>query len=427
MDGGTPKKYSARQFIFNIRFLLIVAAVVIAIIITIGVGVGVPDRCLGKFPCPSSYKCIRTSARCDGVVDCVGGEDEYNCVRLSGKNSVLQVFSSGSWRTVCYEDWSETSGRAACKQLGYSRYINSSFLPVSEVEDQFQKEFASINLNHTKGTNNPKLHDGTLLRDHCNRGFVTTLKCIECGSRPVYTPRIVGGNDSRIGQWPWQVSLHFKGQHLCGGAIITSQWIATAAHCVVDFDDVTSWAVLLGIVNQPVTQVLAHSVEKIIYNPRYKSQSNGYDIALMKLKKLLTFNGYIEPICLPNYGEDYPEGELCWISGWGATVEGGDSPIQMKYAAVPLISSKVCNQPTVYWGAITPTMICAGYLQGGIDSCQGDSGGPLACEDNNAWKLVGITSWGMGCAEVNKPGVYSRISSLLDWIYQQMENEASNP
>ncbi|KFP84175.1 Transmembrane protease serine 3, partial [Apaloderma vittatum] len=128
----------------------------------------------------------------------------------------------------------------------------------------------------------------------------------------------------------------------------------------------------------------------------------------------------IEPICLPNFGEQFPEGKMCWVSGWGATVEGGilnsDTSDTMNYAGVPLISNAICNHRDVYGGIITPSMLCAGFLKGGVDTCQGDSGGPLACEDMNIWKLVGTTSFGVGCAEKNKPGVYSRTTFFLDWI-----------
>uniref|UniRef100_A0A3B1IZL0 Transmembrane serine protease 3 n=1 Tax=Astyanax mexicanus TaxID=7994 RepID=A0A3B1IZL0_ASTMX len=91
--------------------------------------------------------------------------------------------------------------------------------------------------------------------------------------------------------------------------------------------------------------------------------------------------------------------------------------VSLHSARVPLISAKACSQPEVYQGYISPGMICAGYLEGGTDSCQGDSGGPLACEDSSVWKLVGATSWGQGCAERNKPGVYTRITQALTWIH----------
>uniref|UniRef100_A0A3B5QVI6 Transmembrane serine protease 3 n=1 Tax=Xiphophorus maculatus TaxID=8083 RepID=A0A3B5QVI6_XIPMA len=337
--------------------------------------------CVGKFHCGSSSQCVSTMAQCDGTMDCENHEDELGCVRLSGRSSVLQVQKRGEWRTVCSEEWNNQLGISACKQLGYSR-------------------------------------------SGCPAGHVEVDWSGRCGSRPQYNTRVVGGNISKPGQFPWQVSLHFQREHICGGSIITSSWVLTAAHCVYGFENSSLWTVHVGLTEQLIHGAHSLAVKRIIRHPQYWQKGLDYDIALMRLQEPLIYTfsiGLVEPICLPNYGKEFTEGTMCWISGWGATEEDGESSVVLHSAMIPLISTKTCNQADVYKGLISSWMICAGYLEGGIDSCQGDSGGPLACEDSSVWKLVGVTSWGIGCAERNKPGVYTSITKALSWIRLQME------
>uniref|UniRef100_A0A673G8E7 Transmembrane serine protease 3b n=1 Tax=Sinocyclocheilus rhinocerous TaxID=307959 RepID=A0A673G8E7_9TELE len=328
--------------------------------------------CSGKFQCLSLVQCISRNAVCDGVEDCGDGEDELNCVRVSGRSSVLQVFSRGSWRTVCSEGWDSHLGSVACRQLGYSSYVNSTDVPISSIEAVFQN----------------------------NLVFSTQIQFVccgvECGSRPAVRSRIVGGNVSRSELVPWQVSLHYQNQHLCGGSIISERWILTAAHCVYHGSG-------------------ALSVEKIIYHANYRPGEISYNIALIKLKLPLSFNDQVAPICLPSYGESFEDGQMCLISGWGSTVDGGEASVSLHTAQIPLRSSRDCRRL-----GLTSWNICAGFSEGGAGTCQGDSGGPLACQ-GSGWTLVGAASWAESCGQKNKAGVYTSISEALTWIQQQME------
>ncbi|XP_062384578.1 transmembrane protease serine 3-like [Sardina pilchardus] len=113
------------------------------------------------------------------------------------------------------------------------------------------------------------------------------------------------------------------------------------------------------------------NIRKILPHARYRPRSLDHDIALLQLSQPISFNGLVEPVCLPSAGEEFQEDHLCWISGWGATEDGGETSVQLHSAQVPLMSNAECNEPQVHQGSVSPWMICAGYLEGGIDTCQG--------------------------------------------------------
>ncbi|XP_070586497.1 serine protease 27-like [Erythrolamprus reginae] len=247
-----------------------------------------------------------------------------------------------------------------------------------------------------------------------------------CGKQG-YLNRIVGGTDSRDGEWPWQVSIKLNGEHHCGGSLITDQWILTASHCFSQINNPSNFTVLVGALklSDPGPHSIIASVKRIILNPTYEGNSRIGDIALIQLEQRLPLSQQISPICVPGASINFQPGQKCWVTGWGniRSKEGRQNSDILQKLEIPIISTKKCNylyrqdsrQPRAS-RQIKEDMICAGYAAGQQDACQGDSGGPLACRVEDFWLIAGVVSWGDGCAQKNRPGVYARVPYYQQWI-----------
>ncbi|XP_068089840.1 transmembrane protease serine 9 isoform X2 [Hyperolius riggenbachi] len=248
---------------------------------------------------------------------------------------------------------------------------------------------------------------------------LSTSKPQECGSRPGLTKpnKIVGGFDAVRGEVPWQASLKEGSHHFCGATIIGDRWLVSAAHCFnqTKMDQITAHLGSTAL-NGGDSMTVKINLRRVIQHPQFNPLTLDFDVAVVELSSSLTFNKYIQPVCLPSALQKFPAGWKCMISGWGNIKEGNVSkPEVLQKASVGIIDQKICS--VLYNFSITERMICAGFLDGKVDSCQGDSGGPLACEESpGVFFLAGIVSWGIGCAQAKKPGVYSRVTKLKDWI-----------
>ncbi|XP_041879149.1 transmembrane protease serine 9 isoform X1 [Corvus kubaryi] len=242
----------------------------------------------------------------------------------------------------------------------------------------------------------------------------------DCGSRPAMqtASRIVGGSEASRGEFPWQVSLRENNEHFCGAAILTEKWLVSAAHCFTEFQDPAMWAAYTGTTSLrgSDSSAVKMDISQIIPHPSYNTDTADYDVAVLELKRPVTFTKYIQPVCLPDAGHHFPTSKKCLISGWGYLKEDFlVKPEFLQKATVELLDQNLCS--SLYSHALTDRMMCAGYLEGKVDSCQGDSGGPLVCQEpSGRFFLAGIVSWGIGCAEARRPGVYTRVTKLRDWI-----------
>lgn len=162
-------------------------------------------------------------------------------------------------------------------------------------------------------------------------------------------------------------------------------------------------------------------MDRFIVNADYNAETNDYDIALMRLTRPITVSDVRRPVCLPPKDYSITAGTYMTVTGWGYRRENGAAADILQEANIPLIAQSVCSSPTVYGSIITNRMLCAGFPEGKVDACQGDSGGPLVHISDSSWNLVGVVSWGVGCARKGKPGVYTNVEVMLNWIQTVIE------
>lgn len=259
-----------------------------------------------------------------------------------------------------------------------------------------------------------------------------------CGQAPAGAgaSRIVGGEEAGVGEYPWmarvEISLGGVGM-ACGGAIVTTTHVVTASHCVDnEFLEITVKAGLhdLSSYQENTTQVI--KAKQVLQHPMFSPMTSANDIALLTLEAPLRWTAGVGPVCLPP--DAGFEGRVAVVTGWGslgagedfalrACLRAGPHPTKLNEVAVTITDQEMCEEAyssSVF--SVTDKHICA--AASGKDACQGDSGGPLVLKENGTWVLIGIVSFGRGCALKGFPGVYTRVSSYDTWLLNSIASGA---
>jgi len=242
----------------------------------------------------------------------------------------------------------------------------------------------------------------------------------ECGEPlvPSSSERILGGSFAVNGQHPWQVAIFYNGNINCGGSLLNSRWVLSAAHCFVGFT-YSFITFKVGIVSLSTGTAIGWTT--IVPHPQYNSNDFSNDIALIKLNRAITYSDSIKPTCLSD-GSQTCDGRNDGIAvGWGRTSAGGATSSTLKYVIHPILSNSTCYSK--YIGVVNTytndKFVCAGEFGSNIGVCNGDSGGPIFIKDASNPKYIqcGLTSWGQVCGN---GGVFTRINLHRNWIQQTL-------
>ncbi|RWS24143.1 Clotting factor B-like protein [Leptotrombidium deliense] len=307
--------------------------------------------------------------------------------------------------------------------------------------DNIHVKYENANVNQT--FDESSLH---LLPTH----LIISPNIRRCGTKlndklPFY---VVGGSEATQEQWPWIVSIMLKRNskliHLCGGNIISDQFILTAAHCFPKHTETSDYFVAYG--SSELDNATVVEIEYFKQHANYSTRFHYNDIALIKLKEAIKFTDKIRPICLPFFGSQLKEpivGDEVVVAGWGHDKYGGQATRTLREARIQLMAIKQCNESysklntRKIKNGITDTFVCAGSEDGSKDSCQGDSGGPLVYQSNvtslfesdsnfdGVYYQVGVVSFGHQCAVKGYPGVYTKVAAFLKWILENVNLQLS--
>ncbi|KAJ8924315.1 hypothetical protein NQ315_007108 [Exocentrus adspersus] len=259
------------------------------------------------------------------------------------------------------------------------------------------------------------------------------LSATVCGRRMYPEARIVGGEKSAYGRWPWQISLRqwrtSTYLHKCGAALLNENWAITAAHCV---DQVPPSELLLRLGEHDLSteaEPYLHQerrVQIVASHPQFDPRTFEYDLALLRFYEPVNFQPNILPVCVPQTNENFV-GRTAYVTGWGRLYEIKTAPSPASCRRSPCPSSTTPSaRPCIDPPGTSSTSRTSSSARGGGGAvsipAKETRGGPMVIQrEDKRFLLAGVISWGIGCAEPNQPGVYTRISEFRDWINQILQ------
>ncbi|XP_049521509.1 prostasin isoform X3 [Dermacentor silvarum] len=252
-----------------------------------------------------------------------------------------------------------------------------------------------------------------------------------------YTPTVLGGRSVNLGKYAFAVAI-FRDEvkilnYWCGGTLITSRVVLSAAHCFVYSLNGTKYIARVGGVNiSDVSNAtfVQRNVASVHLHPEYNDRRHYNDVALLLLDIPARQRGVNQPFaCLPNAESAATMHGIATVLGWGHNAFGGTLQTVLQEAQVPLVHNAACDRAYRSLGSydrefphgVNEHFVCAGNItDGGVDACQQDSGGPLVVNVDRGgetyYELVGVVSFGVGCGSAAFPGVYASVSHFMPWI-----------